>query len=152
MCFHCKFTVLMNDKQQYSVWPLLIGWVQMKMVLGIFTPGILIRYGCVYDEHPLAGQEIQYRAPNSRSRYTTPFEQKYKTITSSPPMHPPIHRPIFRYGNPLPNITSTNHKHLASSFHNIPPNPLALLCKERGLAPNPNAIISQMMQLLNIQQ
>ena len=28
---------------------------------------------CVYDEHLLAGQDIQYRAPDSRSRYTTPF-------------------------------------------------------------------------------
>ena len=30
---------------------------------------------CVYDEHPLAGREIQYRAPDSQSRYTTPFNE-----------------------------------------------------------------------------
>ena len=30
---------------------------------------------CVYDEHLLAGQDIQYLAPNSRSRYTTPFDE-----------------------------------------------------------------------------
>ena len=29
---------------------------------------------CVYDEHPIAGQDIQCRAPNSRSRYITPFD------------------------------------------------------------------------------
>ena len=30
---------------------------------------------CVYNEHPLAGRDIQYRAPNSRSRHTTPFDE-----------------------------------------------------------------------------
>ena len=30
---------------------------------------------CVYDEHPLAGRDIQYRASHSRSRYTTPFDE-----------------------------------------------------------------------------
>ena len=35
----------------------------------------MIRYVCVYDEHPLAGQEIQYWAPHNRSRYTTPFDE-----------------------------------------------------------------------------
>ena len=30
---------------------------------------------CVYDKHPLAGREIQYRAPNSWSRYTTPIDK-----------------------------------------------------------------------------
>ena len=28
---------------------------------------------CVYDEQPIAGQDIQYQAPDSRSTYTTPF-------------------------------------------------------------------------------
>ena len=28
---------------------------------------------CVYDEHPIAGRDIQYWAPDSRLRYTTPF-------------------------------------------------------------------------------
>ena len=30
---------------------------------------------CVYGEHPLAGQDIQSRASNSWSRYTTPFDE-----------------------------------------------------------------------------
>ena len=30
---------------------------------------------CVYDEHPIAGQKIQYRAPDSRSIFTTPFNK-----------------------------------------------------------------------------
>ena len=30
---------------------------------------------CVYNEHPIAGQDIQCRAPYSRSRYTTPFDE-----------------------------------------------------------------------------
>ena len=30
---------------------------------------------CVYDKHPLAGPDIQYRAPDSRSRYTTAFNE-----------------------------------------------------------------------------
>ena len=30
---------------------------------------------CVYDEHPITGQDIQYRAPDSRSRYTTPLDE-----------------------------------------------------------------------------
>ena len=29
---------------------------------------------CVYDEHPIAGRDIQCRALYSRSRYTTPFD------------------------------------------------------------------------------
>ena len=28
---------------------------------------------CVYDKHPIAGRDIQCRAPDSQSRYTTPF-------------------------------------------------------------------------------
>ena len=28
---------------------------------------------CLYDEHPISGRDIQYRAPVSRSRYTTQF-------------------------------------------------------------------------------
>ena len=36
---------------------------------------IVIRYVCVYDEHPLAGREIQYWAPHNWSRYTTPFDE-----------------------------------------------------------------------------
>ena len=36
---------------------------------------VVIRYVCVYDEHPLAGRDIQYQAPNSQSRYTTPFDE-----------------------------------------------------------------------------
>ena len=35
---------------------------------------------CVYDEHPLAGQDIQYRAPDSWSRYTTPFDKIIKYL------------------------------------------------------------------------
>ena len=27
----------------------------------------MIRYVCVNDEHPLAGEDIQYQAPNSQS-------------------------------------------------------------------------------------
>ena len=30
---------------------------------------------CVFDEHLLAGRDIQYRAPDSQSRYTTPFNK-----------------------------------------------------------------------------
>ena len=30
---------------------------------------------CVYDEHQLAGQDIQYLATNSWSRYTTSFDE-----------------------------------------------------------------------------
>ena len=33
---------------------------------------------CVYDEHPLAGRDIQYWAPDSRSRYTTSFDNILK--------------------------------------------------------------------------
>ena len=29
---------------------------------------------CVYDEHPIAGRDIQYQAPDSWSEYTTPFD------------------------------------------------------------------------------
>ena len=29
---------------------------------------------CVYDENPIGGRDIQYRAPDSRSEYTTPFD------------------------------------------------------------------------------
>ena len=29
---------------------------------------------CLYDEHPLASRDIQHRAPDSRSRRTTPFD------------------------------------------------------------------------------
>ena len=29
---------------------------------------------CVYDEHPIAGQDIQFREPDSWSKYTTPFD------------------------------------------------------------------------------
>ena len=29
---------------------------------------------CVYDEHPIAGQDMQCWAPDSRSRYKTPFD------------------------------------------------------------------------------
>ena len=29
---------------------------------------------CVYDAHPIAGLDIQYQAPNSGSRDTTPFD------------------------------------------------------------------------------
>ena len=38
---------------------------------------VVIRYVCVcvYDKHPLAGRDIQYRAPDSRSKYTTPFDE-----------------------------------------------------------------------------
>ena len=28
----------------------------------------------MYDEHPMAGQDIQYGAPNIQTRYTTPFD------------------------------------------------------------------------------
>ena len=31
---------------------------------------------CVYDEHPLAGQDIKYRAHHCWSRYKTPFDEK----------------------------------------------------------------------------
>ena len=30
---------------------------------------------CVYDEQPIAGQDIQYQAPDSQSRYTAPFDE-----------------------------------------------------------------------------
>ena len=33
---------------------------------------------CVYDEHPIAGRDIQYRAPDSRSRYATPLDDIIK--------------------------------------------------------------------------
>ena len=33
---------------------------------------------CEYDEHPIAGRDIQYRAPDSWSRYTTPFNEIIK--------------------------------------------------------------------------
>ena len=36
---------------------------------------------CVYDEHPIAGQDIQFRAPDSRSRHTTPFDD-YKWVAT----------------------------------------------------------------------
>ena len=29
---------------------------------------------CVCDEHPIAGQDMQCQAPDSWSRYTTPFD------------------------------------------------------------------------------
>ena len=37
---------------------------------------------CVYDKHPLTGRDIQYRAPDSWSRYTTPFD-KIKSIVQN---------------------------------------------------------------------
>ena len=37
---------------------------------------------CVYDEHPLAGRDIQYQAPDSRSRYATPFDE-IKVLSTS---------------------------------------------------------------------
>ena len=33
---------------------------------------------CVYDEHPIAGQDLQYQAPVSQSRYSTPFDEIIK--------------------------------------------------------------------------
>ena len=30
---------------------------------------------CVYDEHLLAGRDMQYQAPDIRSRYATPFDK-----------------------------------------------------------------------------
>ena len=30
---------------------------------------------CVYDKYPLTGRDIQYQAPNNRSRYTTPLDK-----------------------------------------------------------------------------
>ena len=33
---------------------------------------------CVYDEQPIAGREIQCRAPDSWSRCTTPFDDIIK--------------------------------------------------------------------------
>ena len=35
---------------------------------------------CVYDKHPLAGRDIQYRAPNSQSRYTPSFDENNQLI------------------------------------------------------------------------
>ena len=29
---------------------------------------------CVYDKHSIAGRDVQYQAPDSRSEYTTPFD------------------------------------------------------------------------------
>ena len=40
---------------------------------------ILIRYVFVYEKHMLAGQDIQYWAPDSQSRHTTPID-KIKVI------------------------------------------------------------------------
>ena len=34
---------------------------------------------CLYYEHPLAGRDIQYRAPDSWSRYTTPYNDQLIT-------------------------------------------------------------------------
>ena len=36
---------------------------------------VVIRYVCVFDDHLLAGRDIQYRASDSRSRYTMPFDE-----------------------------------------------------------------------------
>ena len=33
---------------------------------------------CVYDEHPIADRDIQHRAPDSWSGYTTPFNNIIK--------------------------------------------------------------------------
>ena len=33
---------------------------------------------CVYDEHLIAGWDIQWRAPNGQSRFTTPFDNIIK--------------------------------------------------------------------------
>ena len=33
---------------------------------------------CVYDEHPKAGRDKQYWAPDSRSKYKTPFDEIIK--------------------------------------------------------------------------
>ena len=35
---------------------------------------------CVYDNTLLAGQDIQYRAPDSWSKYTTPFNEIINNI------------------------------------------------------------------------
>ena len=40
---------------------------------------IVTRY-CVYDEHPIAGQDIQCWAPDSRSGYTTPIWRYYYNV------------------------------------------------------------------------
>ena len=29
---------------------------------------------CVYDKHPIAGWDLQFRAPGSQSEYATPFK------------------------------------------------------------------------------
>ena len=34
----------------------------------------MTRY-CAYDEHPIAGRDIQCRVPDSQSGYTTPIKQ-----------------------------------------------------------------------------
>ena len=38
----------------------------------------------MYDEHPLAGQDIQYWAADSGSRYTTPFDEHNNTLWIMP--------------------------------------------------------------------
>ena len=36
---------------------------------------------CVYDEHLISGRDIQYRAPDSQSEYTTSFDDNNQLIT-----------------------------------------------------------------------
>ena len=65
------------------------------------------------DEHPTAGQDIQCQAPNSRSRYTTPFDD-YKV------MYPSINRNARPNNNQL--ITYNQCVHYLLKIQQYPVN------------------------------
>ena len=58
----------------------------LALIIGTNIFSVDIKHYCdkifVYDKHPLAGRDIQYRAPNSRLRYATPFDDILKSFPS----------------------------------------------------------------------
>ena len=64
------------SSKSWNKWKSLLWNFRLKLKLNKLGPGSNIYRDkiCVYDEHPLAGRDIQYRAPNSRSSCTTPFD------------------------------------------------------------------------------
>ena len=64
---------------------------------------------CVYNEHPIAGRDIQCRAPYSQSRYTTPFDENnlFLTVLNATTLSDSPHFPLqskFHYESILTHL------------------------------------------------
>ena len=81
------YSLLLNA---YAV--ILLFWITIYFEYGqpdkSFLGNIVIRYVCVWQATSLAGPDIQYWAPNSRSRYAIPFDEiKVKYILPGSGLH-----------------------------------------------------------------